>query len=112
MNGIKKECYRLVQQVVLKQRPYCEYPGCNAKATAGHHIFKRDRMGTAFDPESIMSLCHRHHVEIHNSAEKEAIERAWLKDRYEEKEKLSRMIVRFRKADFERIKAALRRLLD
>ena len=111
MQGIKKESYRLVQQVVLAQRPYCEYPGCSKKATVGHHVFPRNRMGTAFDPESIMSLCHEHHQEIHNSTSKNAIERAWLGDKYDGKERLSRMVVQFRRADFDRIRAALRRLL-
>ena len=60
MKNVKAECYKLIQQVVLKLHPYCPVPDCGREAVAGHHAFKRNNMGTAFNPEAVISLCLDH----------------------------------------------------
>lgn len=112
MKGIKRECYRLVQKIVLEQHPICQFPGCRLPSSAGHHVFKRDRMGTAFDPECLIALCVDHHAWMHDEIDiGKALAESLLKDRYRDKEALSRMSVRLRQADFELIAAKLRRIL-
>ena len=61
MKAIKKECKNLFQAVIVLRDPYCSFPGCGRPTEAGHHVFKRDRMGTAFDTRSGLGVCTQHH---------------------------------------------------
>jgi len=103
--------------VVLKQYPICRVPGCNLKASAGHHAFPRNRLGTAFNPKAVISLCLGHHTLgsfcAHESPELfEPVIKSIIGDEYEELEKLSLQIVQFRNGDYKRIKTALKIILD
>jgi hypothetical protein len=60
--SIKDDCYALVQRIVVSRDVYCRFPGCGKRSTAGHHVFKRDNMGTAFDVDLVVGLCEDHHV--------------------------------------------------
>ena len=57
----RSECYRLYQQVVVARDIFCRYPGCGQRSTVAHHIFKRDRLATAFNPKYGIGLCAGHH---------------------------------------------------
>ncbi len=58
----KHDCYALLQQVVVARDRLCRAPGCCGLATAGHHIFKRDRLATAFLPKYAIGLCINCHI--------------------------------------------------
>ena len=75
MNPVKVECYALVQEIVVKRDIFCRCPGCCNLAGAGHHLFKRDRMATAFNTKYVIGVC----VECHDWARNEADEfREWV----------------------------------
>jgi hypothetical protein len=59
----EKECYKLIQMVVLKLQPVCVM--CGQPSIVGHHWFKRDRLATAFLPEAISGLCNVCHLFAH-----------------------------------------------
>lgn len=65
MKKAESDCYKLIQEIAIKQHPKCKWPGCNKPSTVGHHLFKRDRMATAFLPEAVWGLCVMHHDEAH-----------------------------------------------
>jgi hypothetical protein len=65
MNATRKSCYRLIQEVAVAQDKFCRYPGCNRYSLVGHHLFKRDRLATAFLPEAVWGLCLGHHEFAH-----------------------------------------------
>jgi hypothetical protein len=59
----KDDCYRLIQLVAIKEaKGICQRPGCGRPAECGHHVFKRDRLTTAFRPDCVVGLC----IEDHN----------------------------------------------
>lgn len=62
MDSIKRECYSLVQAVVCARDIFCRAPGCGNLATAGHHIFGRGNLATAFDPRYCIGMCVDCHV--------------------------------------------------
>jgi hypothetical protein len=62
MLNIKSECYALTQKVVLKRDIFCRRPGCHKRSSAAHHVFKRDRLSTAFDPRYLVGLCEDDHI--------------------------------------------------
>src|SRR3989304_2774056 len=62
MKQIEKDCYALLQAVVLKRDVYCRAPGCTNRSTAAHHIFGRGNHSTAFDPKYSLGLCLDWHV--------------------------------------------------
>lgn len=57
-----KDCYALLQAIVTRRDPFCRRPGCHRPTSAGHHIFKRDRMASAFDPQFCVGLCAHCHT--------------------------------------------------
>jgi len=65
MNSTKQDCYRLIQQITLLRDPICVVPGCAFLSSAGHHLFPRARLSTAFDPQAVRGLCHQHHQWVH-----------------------------------------------
>ena len=112
MRADKAACYRLIQVVVLHQYPYCRVPGCSLISSAGHHAFPRNRLGTAFNPKAVISLCVGHHTfgnfSAHESPELfESVIKSIIGEEYEELRELSLMSVQLRGKDFRRIKAAL-----
>lgn len=63
----KGDCYALIQAIAVARDRLCRAPGCRSPSTAGHHLFKRDRLATAFDPRYVWGVCpachgwaHRH----------------------------------------------------
>ena len=58
----KDDCYQLIQQIVVTRDQICQHPKCSTGVQCGHHLFKRDRMATAFDPEAVIGLCAWHHT--------------------------------------------------
>ena len=112
MDAVKAECYKLIQQVGLKQHPDCQFPGCNKKAACMHHVFKRDRMGTAFNPEAVIALCVKHHDFAHaEPATFKLLAKKIIGWKYDYLRELSLTVVQFSEADFIRIRDALNRLL-
>jgi len=58
----ERDCYQLIQEIAVARDVYCVHPLCSSLATAGHHLFKRDRIATAFLPSAIFGVCNDHHV--------------------------------------------------
>ena len=112
MDAIKHELYRLIQLVAIRQYPICRVPGCGAKSQVAHHTFKRDRMGTAFNPEAVIALCVKHHAFAHaEPATFKLLAKKIIGWKYDYLRELSLTVVQFREADFIRIRDALNRLL-
>lgn len=110
MNSIKRDCYRMMQQIASRGR--CRYMECQEAATVGHHLFKRDRLGTAFLIDAVVPLCIAHHRFAH---EKPMIFKRWAQESirgYFEMEHLSRKIIRLRKDDLISIRSALSKLAN
>ena len=108
MNNLKSECYALVQAVVCARDIFCRAPGCCNLATAAHHLYKRDRMATAFNPRYVIGLCNDCHSWAH--AEPDEF-REWViswmgADEYEYGHQLSLTVARH--VDFEGIREQLR----
>jgi hypothetical protein len=107
MDSLKAACYRLIQQVVLAQYPACRR--CQKPSEVGHHIFKRDRLGTAFNPLAVVALCNACHAFVHSKpSEAKTLAKEWLGDDYEKLQVLSRMVVQFRDADYRIIRDKLK----
>lgn len=64
MKPAEADCYRLIQMVALQQDPACII--CGWPSEVGHHLFKRDRLATAFLPEAVRGLCNQCHRDAHN----------------------------------------------
>ncbi len=62
ITGTKADCYRVIQEIAVARDKVCQKPGCSRRAEAGHHLWKRDRLATAFLPEAILGLCTQHHT--------------------------------------------------
>jgi len=58
----KDDCYKLIQMIALARDKGCQNPECSRLGEAGHHLFKRDRLATAFDPEAVIGLCTQCHT--------------------------------------------------
>jgi len=113
MNTVKKDCYRLVQIVVLKKYPICGIPNCGRPSEVGHHLFPRNRMGTAFNPRAVFPCCNDHHGLFHQEPDEyKEIARKCLGDEYEQLRTLSLMTVKFSEDDFRRIRSILTALAE
>jgi len=90
--GTKKKCYDIIQEIAVAKDVVCQHPSCNRPADCGHHVFKRDRLTTAFLPEAVVGVCTQHHTGwAHNKPKdfkKFMIERLG-EDRYYELRRLS-----------------------
>ena len=62
MNSAKDDCYSLIQEIAVARDGLCRAPGCCQIATAGHHIFGRKNMATAFNPRYALGMCVDCHV--------------------------------------------------
>jgi len=80
-------------------------PGCNLKASAGHHAFPRNRLGTAFN-HTFGSFSAHESPELF-----EPVIKSIIGDEYETLRKLSLMTIQFREADYKRIRKILDKLL-
>ena len=58
----KDDCYKLIQEIAVARDVVCQRPECGRPADCGHHLFKRDRMATAFLPEAVVGVCAQDHT--------------------------------------------------
>lgn len=102
MKSCKKICYRLIQEIACLTE-ICERPGCHRKVSAGHHVFGRRHLGSAFEPDGILSLCFEDHDgwARKNPSEVHAVLAAKIGlKRYEELRALTNKVCRMRDLDF------------
>ena len=92
----KADCYRIIQEIAVARDKVCQHPECNRPADCGHHLFKRDRLATAFFPEAILGVCTQHHTGwCHNKTEEFAMAMfVKMGRRYYELRRLSHTIVK------------------
>jgi len=103
-----KECYKLIQELVTKETPFCKR--CGAPATVGHHLYKRDRLATAFLPEALWSLCAECHNWVHrNPYPFQVMVINEIGERYYELLRLSHTVVK--NMDFDQVKKELKKRL-
>ena len=108
MKSSKKELYALIQEVAVKRHPTC--PWCDKPSVVGHHLFKRDRLATAFLPEAVQGVCDFHHKYWHKHPKGFRHEMIRIiGDRYWELERLSYTVVR--NMDYGEVKKKLTGLL-
>ena len=105
----KDDCYKLIQQIVVKRDVFCKYPSCFSQSSAGHHLFKRDRLATAFLPEAVIGLCVDHHTPrwVEDPVFIDYLV-AMMGERYYELQRLSYTVVR--NFDFKECRKQLRRI--
>jgi hypothetical protein len=113
MQAIEKQCYALVQEVVVARDPFCRAPNCHKPSTAGHHIFSRSDKGTAFLTKYCVGLCNDCHVPWAHG--EPANFRVWARktlgnDEYELGRVLSSQTVR--NVDYRAIRESLKRELN
>jgi hypothetical protein len=106
-----QECYRLIQRVSIKLYPVCVWPGCNQPSVVGHHIFKRDKMATAFHPDCVLGMCNNHHDSAHRYRKcfKGILMVRMGDERYYELLRLSNAVVK--NIDFKEVRDNLKELL-
>ena len=108
----KHDCYRLIQQIAVAQDIFCIIPGCGQLSQVGHHLFKRDRMATAFHPGAVRGLCNLHHG--HARGKPEQFKKAMIGlmgfERYYELQRLSKSVVK--NTDYVAKRAELRGMLE
>jgi len=107
----KDDCYKLIQIIVVAQDFLCIFPGCCQQSEVGHHLFKRDNMGTALHPEAVRGLCHIHHGHAHARPEQfKKIMIGLIGERYYELQRLSKSVVKG--MDYVAKRAELRGMLE
>ena len=108
-SSVERDCYRLLQQIVVERDKVCVRCLENPSA-CGHHIFTRSRPVTAFLPEAVIGLC----TDCHNWAQRNPNLAAMLaisvlgERKYEKLARLSLEVRRYRPADFREIRQGLR----
>jgi hypothetical protein len=107
----RDDCYRLIQEVAVKASGKCQRPSCHNPAHCGHHIFKRDRLATAFRPDCVVGLCIACHYEWAHGEPDEFRDFmiARMGERYYELQRLSNSVVR--NFNFIQCRNDLRRML-
>lgn len=103
MKSIKKECYKLFQVIVVERDQVCQRPGCNQPATAGHHVFGRANMGTAFLADSGIGICAADHdgwARLRPAEVRDVLKKKVGKERYEVLLRLKNETCRWRDHDF------------
>lgn len=101
MNKSEKKCFALIQQIVTSRDRVCLR--CYDTPISAHHVFGRRNHGSAFDPDSCLSLCAICHdgwartcpEEVHDLLRKKIGD-----ERYEHLAYLSAQIVRLRDRDY------------
>ena len=109
-SAIERECYKLIQMVAVKQRPVCIWTG--QPSTVGHHLFKRDRLATAFLPAAVwgMSDSQHHWAHKHPSQWKDIVIHIIGFPEYARLRTLSWTVVE--NINFEEIRNNLKKMLD
>ena len=109
MRSDKKSCYSLIQEVSIKRSPFC--PWCGSPSVVGHHLFKRDRLATAFLPEAVQGMCDFHHTYAHAYPDEFAAEmkKRIGEEQYERLLALSHTVVK--NMDFSAVRKNLKVLL-
>jgi hypothetical protein len=112
-SSIEKRCFKLIQQIVTQRSPYCQK--CSGTPVSGHHVFGRRNRGSAFDPDSCISLC----AECHDGwarqcpAEARELLKALVgEQRYSFIAFMSAQVVRLRTDDYKRIADELKTKLE
>jgi len=62
VKGTKKKCYDIIQEIAVIKDKICQHPECSQVSDCGHHVFKRNRLTTAFLPEVVVGVCTQHHT--------------------------------------------------
>lgn len=108
----KDDCYKLVQEIAVTRDAVCLRPECGKPADCGHHIFKRDRMATAFLPEAVVGVCTQDHTGWAHAKPKEfqAFMVGEIGDRYHELNRLSMSVCKYQ--NYAAIRAGLRERLQ
>lgn len=77
-------------------------------ATVAHHVYKRDRLATAFLPEALWSLCNECHGWAHrNPCQFQKLVVSEIGERYYELLRLSHTVVK--NMDFKKVKEELKK---
>jgi hypothetical protein len=111
-SSVEKECFALIQEIAVKRHPRCKR--CGDPSQCGHHIFTRSRPATAFLPEAVIGLC----AECHDWIERHPDFGAALavsilgREEYDHLSALSRVVCRYRAADYREIRDGLRKILE
>ena len=109
MDSVKKQCYDLVQEIVLMRDISCRAPGCVGEvSTAGHHIFGRGNLSTAFDLRYVWGMCLGFHGWAHRQPDqfREWVISSMGEEQYYTALRLSNTVVK--NLDFEEIRDGLR----
>lgn len=84
--GTRELCERMMQEIAVTRDKVCQDPKCSDAATVGHHIFRRNKLSTAFEPDNLVGLCVVHHGRAHSNPaffKKQMIDRLGEKRYYE-----------------------------
>jgi hypothetical protein len=58
-----READALIQRVAVAMNGgICQFPGCEAQATEGHHVVHRDNFALRWVAANVPGLCHDHHL--------------------------------------------------
>ena len=104
MKSSKKQCYALWQAIVCERDKACVR--CGNVPISGHHVFGRNKMGSAFDPDSGLGICPECHdgwARLRPGEAKELLIRKIGIERYEDLLRRSNQVYRMREYDFMRI---------
>jgi len=103
----KDDCYKLTQEIAVARDVVCQRPECIRPADCGHHIFKRDRMATAFLPEAVVGVCTQDHTGWAHAKPQEfkAFMVKRMGKRYHELSRLSKTVCKYQ--DYTEIRARL-----
>lgn len=111
MKPYERECYRLIQEISILIYPKCQFPGCFKPSVVGHHLYKRDRLATAFHTECVLGMCDEHHHFAHSKPrEFEFYMIDKMGERYYELLRLSHTTVKG--FDFKETSVRLKKLLE
>lgn len=53
--------WKKLRRVVLRDRPWCEWPGCHEAAKHVDHVIAIEDGGDPWDEDNLRPLCHPHH---------------------------------------------------
>ena len=107
----KDDCYKLMQEIAVTRDVVCQRPECGRPAECGHHLFKRDRMATAFLPEAVVGVCTQDHVGWAHAKPNEFKKFMvnYMGNRYHKLSKLSTTVCKYQ--DYNIIRSKLRECL-
>lgn len=116
MKAAERKCRVLWQQIVTLRDGRCLRCGhvClegGEMQNVGHHVFGRNKMGSAFDPDSGLSFCPDCHqwVQKNQSWARNLLAARIGEERYTHLDFLSKQVVRLRPKDYSAIAESLKR---